>query len=155
MADRSYVLFAPRPGGTILEHDSDACGLCQYVGHQDFIRVTPRQREQATVTIGKIIRWQWCLGDPEDAVVELGFFSMPGLRFHEKFYLVECYNCHRQYVDYAHGHELYLHCPHCKSKTILENERFYRERGLSKPPGALSHMIHAFKALRAAGRSQA
>jgi hypothetical protein len=127
-------------------HDADACGKCQFVAHADHIVVTPGQRAKAEVTPLRVMGWLFGRGDREDAIIELGRFTLPGWNGHLMFYLLQCMGCDQLYTDYAHGNRLYLQCP-CGAQTRLEGERFYRESGLPKPLTPLQAML-AFRRSR-------
>jgi ribosomal protein S27E len=128
-------------------HDVQACGKCQFVGHQDFIVVTPQQRAEAGMTIGKALRARIGLYDPEDAIVFLGRYSLPRWVGHSAFWLFTCPGCLEQSVDYLHGHRLYLKCSSCGLLMHVYSARFYEESGLPQPPSPAQEAAH-LKALR-------
>ena len=115
-------------------HDADACGHCTFVADKSFIYYTAAQRDAAGVSLGKLIRWCWGAGDPEDTIIELGRFTLPGWHGHAMFYLLECRDCYEPFVDYTHGYHLYLKCPHCDVRRFVSQPRFFREAGLPQPP---------------------
>ncbi len=110
-------------------HDAEVCGTCVRVADPEFIRVTPKQRAEATITLAKKLRELAGFFDPEDAIVFLGRFTLLGWPGHEAFWLFTCPNCQRQNVDYLHGtDDLYLECSDCQARVGVVGQRFYEER---------------------------
>jgi hypothetical protein len=136
----------PRP-----PHDSDACGQCTFVADKTFIYATPAQREAAAITPLKMFRWSWGVGEPEDAIIGLGRFMLPGWHDHAMFYLLECRNCYQQYVDSLHGNNLYLRCPDCHDIVRVTQERFFKEEGKELPPTPWQRVRHAWHLRRELG----
>lgn len=105
-------------------HDVAACGTCTYVAERDFIVVTSKQREAATIGLGKMLKSLAGLYDLEDSIVPLGSFSLPRWPGHAMFWLFQCLNCGRMVVDYVHGHSPYMACDGCEARRRLKGERF-------------------------------
>lgn len=120
---------APSPS-----HDADACGQCTFVAHKDCIVVTPAQRAQAEVTLGKVLRAHLGLYDLEETIIPLGRFTMPGWTGHGMFWLFTCPECQLPAVDYLHGYRPYLRCPLCDVRLSVNGARFYEAAGLPLPP---------------------
>lgn len=115
-------------------HDDASCGQCTFVSDRAFIHVAPALTEQATMTLGKMLKCAARVADREDFVVELGLFTLPDWRGHTMWYLFECPECLALVRDYPHGYRVYLKCDQCDMRWSLKQKRFYDTSGLEVPP---------------------
>lgn len=110
------------------------CPDCQFVAHRSCIIITPQQREQAHITLGKLLRSYCRIASLEEYVIPLSRFTLPGWSGHAMWYLFECPECEYQSVDYMHGHLHYLICQECDQHWNVRSRRFYDDSGIPAPP---------------------